>query len=164
LAVDSRAAVYSASGAVYGCDVRTGKRIRLGSATVCIATTRVDRAALAGEIAAYGSERCGVDTGGAAVIVRRLSDGKQLKSYPAITVGLLPESYQSVGSIVVKRDQATAWIATVHSIIGRGSQVAVYRNGGLLDSGGGIAPGSLRLHGAKLSWRHGAMTRTATLR
>jgi len=138
--------------------------MRLGSSTVCIATSRIDKAALAGAVAAYGVETCGVDTGAASVVVRRLSDGKRLKSYAAATAGLLPESYQSVSSIVVRGDAGVAWISVVHSIGGGGTHIAVYRNGSLLDSSPGIAPGSLRLHGSTLSWRRGAAMRTATLR
>ena len=36
--------------------------------------------------------------------------------------------------------------------------------GTVLDSGGAIAPGSLRLRGSTLTWRHGGATREATLR
>jgi hypothetical protein len=39
----------------------------------------------------------------------------------------------------------------------------VHANRRLLDSGTGIVPTSLRLHGSTLSWRDGASTRTATL-
>jgi hypothetical protein len=164
LASDRQAAVYSLHGSVYSCDARTGRRMRLGSATVCVATSRVDKATLAGALAAYGVETCGVDTGGAEVVVRRLSDGKQLKRYPAATTGFSPESYQSVSSIVVRGDGAVAWISVVRSIIGRGTHVAVYRNGSVLDSTPGIAAGSLRLHGSTLSWTRGSTTPTATLR
>ncbi len=164
LASDPLVAVYSLHGSVDSCDTKSGKRVRLGSAAVCIASARVDRAVVAGGLVAYGLETCGVDTGGASVTVRRARDGKQLKNYPAATTGLLPEAYQAVTSIVLKRDAGVAWIATVHSIIGRGTSVAVYRNGRLLDSGPGIGPRSLRLHGTTLSWQHGASERNATLR
>jgi hypothetical protein len=163
LASNKHAAIYSQQGAVYACDAATGKRTRLGSATVCIGTARVENPMLAGAIAAYGVETCGVDTGGASVVVRRLSDGKQLKSYPAITVGLLPESYASIGSLAVKRDGSVAWIASNHSIIGKGTSIAVYRNGSLLDSGSAIKPSSLRLKRSRLSWQDGSQTRTAKL-
>jgi hypothetical protein len=162
-ASNGHAAVYTAHGAYYACDVATGTRIKLGSATLCIGSARFDHAALAGDLVAYGIERCGVDTGTASVLVRRLSDGERLKSFPAITIGTLPESYQSVSSIVIRRDGAVAWISGAHSIIGRGTRVAVYGNGRLLDSGLAIGPASLRLNGTTLSWKHGSETRTATL-
>jgi hypothetical protein len=95
--------------------------------------------------------------------VLRVSDRKQLKSLPAITGAIGPEAYQSVDSLVVKRDGSVAWIATVNSIIGRGSDVEVHANGKRLDSGNAIAPKSLKLSGSQLTWRHGTATRSATL-
>src|SRR5205807_5844094 len=90
----------------------------LGQAKVCVASTRVDHLALAGDVVAYGLQQCGVDTGIASVPVRRLSDGKRLSWYSAVTGSVGPESFESVNSIVVKRDGAVAWIATLNSIIG----------------------------------------------
>lgn len=122
---------------------------------------------VAGEFAAYGVEECGVDTGSTQVVVRRLSDGKRLRDAAATTPPGV-ESYQSVSSLVLKADGAVAWIGDGRSIVRRGHKIEVYKadSGGsvrLLDSGLAIAPGSLRLHGSKLTWTHGAAVRTATL-
>jgi hypothetical protein len=163
MAADHRVQVYALSGSVYACDVASAKPIRLGSATICIARVCVRKAAVAGELVAYGAETGGVDSGSAAVNVLRLSDGKQLHSFAAITGAIGPEAYQSVDSLVVKRDGSVAWISTVNSIIGRGSDTEVHANGHRLDSGSGIAPNSLRLSGSTLSWRHGTATHSATL-
>jgi hypothetical protein len=164
---DSRAQVYALRNAVYGCDARTGRSTRLGNTTVCIAAARVDRTALAGNIVAYGVDRCGVDAGFTSVVVRRLSDGQRLASYGAVNGPGLVESFQSIGSIVVKSDASVAWIGAEHSIIGRGSQIEVDRaqrgRRVLLDSGSGIVGSSLRLRGSTLTWRHASATRTATL-
>jgi hypothetical protein len=160
---DARAQVYALGKAIYACDQRTRHTTRLGQATVCIGTARVDHMALAGDVVAYGLDRCGVDTGSTTVIVRRISDGKQLHSYAAITGPGLVESYQTIDALIVTSKGLVAWIATDSSIIGRGRRIEVHGNGRLLDSGAGIARTSLRLHGSTLSWRDGGSTRTATL-
>jgi hypothetical protein len=159
--------VYAVGKLVYGCDRGTRQSTMLGDTTACIAAARVDRVALADSIVAYGVNRCGVDTGFALVVVRRLSDGKRLASYAAIGGPRLVESYQSIGSIVVKRNGSVAWIGSEHSIIGQGSRIevdAVQRGKrSTLDSGSGIVASSLRLRVSTLSWRHGTATRTASL-
>ena len=163
MASDQRIDVYSLGSSVYGCVKSSGKTIRLGSSQLCIATTLVDRAAVGGDLTAYGAERCGVDTGSASVSVLRLSDGKQLHSFAAVIGPIGPESYQSVNSLVVKSGGAVAWIATARSIVGHGTRIEVHANGHLLDSGAGIVGSSLRLRGSTLTWRHGTATRSATL-
>jgi hypothetical protein len=146
---------------VYGC---TGaKQYRLGNATNCPRAALVRPVTVAGAVAAYGLEQCGVDTGSTEVIVRSLSSGKQLSADAATTGLQRPESYQAVGSLVLKGDGAVAWIAEAHSIVGGGQLIEVHRHGRLLDSGPAIALGSLRLRGSRLSWRHGSKIRTSTL-
>jgi hypothetical protein len=162
-AADRRVQVYSSHGSVYACEGLNGKRVRLGNATVGIGTKRVDQAAVASDLVAYGTQECGIDTGFASVTVLRLSDGKQLKNFASTSGSVGPESYQSVDAVVVKRDAAVAWIATVRSIIGHGARVEVHANNKLLDSGLGIDPNSLKLHGSQLTWRHGTTTQSATL-
>lgn len=162
---DSRAQVYALRQAIYGCDRGTRRTTKLGQTTTCVASARVDHLALAGDVVAYGLDRCGVDTGSASITVRRLSDGKRLHSFAALT-GAGPESYQSVTSLVVKPDGSVAWIATVHSIIvtSEGGAPEVHANGKLLEAGE-IELHSLRLHGSTLTWRDGAgKKRSATLR
>jgi hypothetical protein len=164
---DQRAQVYALQNAVYGCADRPRRTTKLGNTTVCVAAARVDRVALAGDIVAYGVDRCGVDTGFTTVVVRRLSDGKRLAGYAAVNDPGLLESYQSIGSIVVKSDGAVAWIGAEHSIIGQGSRIEVdgvqHGKRAVLDSGSGIVGSSLRLRGSTLTWRHASTTRTATL-
>jgi hypothetical protein len=163
MASGHRVQVYALNGSVYGCEIQSGKRVRLGNSHLCVAATLVDRAAVAGDLVAYGAERCGVDTGSATVSVLRLSDRKQLRSFAAVRGPVGPESFESVNSIVVKRGGAVAWIATAKSIVGHGTRIEVHANGQLLDAGGGIVGSSLRLHGSMLSWRDSGATRSATL-
>jgi hypothetical protein len=160
---DARAQVYALSKAMYACDRRSRRTTKLGNTTVCVATARVDGLALAGDVLAYGLDRCGVDAGSTTVTVRRLSDGKQLRNLAAITGPGLVESYTSINGLVVTPKGAVAWIATDTSIVAHGTRIEVHGNGRLLDSGSGIDTRSLRLHGSTLSWRHGGSTRTATI-
>ncbi len=154
---DSRAQVYSQGNLVYGCDRRTRRSTKLGSVTACVATERVDHVALAENIVAYGTDRCGVDAGFTVVVVRRLSDGKRLAGYEAVAGPGLVESYQSIGSIAVKSDGSVAWIGSERSIIGRGSRIEVDKvqrsKRVTLDSGPGIVASSLHLRGSTLTWR-----------
>jgi hypothetical protein len=169
LAASAVARVYVQGGAVYGCSDRTGRTTRLGQSRSCIATSRAGPAAVAGELAGYGLQTCGVDTGTAEVVVRRLSDGAVLRTQNATAGRRGPESYQSVGAIVVKSDGAVAWVGSAASIISHRAQLEVLAGDArgrtrVLDSGGAITPASLRLRGARLSWTDGGRTRSATLR
>jgi hypothetical protein len=160
--------VYSLNNLVYGCAVQNGRAFRLGHANRSIAESRVAPVAVAGKVAAYGLTSFGVDTVSATVEVRRLTDGAVLQDLPATNVARA-ESFQSVGSVVVKASGAVAWIGSVSSIISHGRAVVQVRAvdaGGqrTLDSSPGIDTGSLKLRGSTLSWRDGGVTRHATLR
>jgi hypothetical protein len=169
LADDGLVAVYSTGGKVYGCSSRTGHRTLLGNTGSCVRAKQVGVVAVAGVLGAYASESCGVDTGRTLVVVRRLTDGHQLSSEPSTTGALGAESYQSVGSLVVKRDGSVAWIGSWQSLASIGNKPAVqvhrFQRGhlSLLDSGSAIAVRSLALRGSRLSWKHGRATRTSTL-
>ncbi len=167
LAASRAARVYVTGNRVYGCSRHGTTSFLLGQRATCIQAVRVDPVVVAGKFAAYGSERCGVDTGNTAVIVRRLSDGKTLRS-AAATSPPGAESYQSVGSLVLKRDGAVAWIGMGSSIGQHTHRTEVYKadsHGSVqrLDSGDAIRPGSLVLSGSRLSWKHGDTVRHATL-
>jgi hypothetical protein len=168
LAASRTARVYSWHGAVYGCVDATGQLRKLGGAGVC---NRPDGAVapvtLAGTVLAYGLERCGVDTGSSTVVVLNLSTGIRRADVPAATLPAGAESYSSVTALVLRRDGAAGWIARSASLAGRRTIYEVHRFAGgkssLLDSGGSIAPGSLRLAGSLMTWRHGTATRSARL-
>lgn len=167
LAHNGVARVYTVRESVYGCSRASGRSYRLGSVTTCIRSARAGPVALAGAVVAYGLETCGVDTGSAVVIVERLSTGRKLRSLPATTGQRAPESYQQVGSLVVRSDGAVAWIGTASSIVRHSRSIEVQRadRRGLaqLDSGLALAPRSLRLRGTILSWRHADLVRSASL-
>jgi hypothetical protein len=159
--------IYAALGVAYGCVVPGGRSFRLGTVAL-FHRSRIEGVALGGRLAAYGFASMGVDTLSVQMIVRRLTDGAELASFPA-TNAVLPESFQSIGSAVVKDDGSVAWIGVD---IGIGlarhtTQVLEARpsdsKATLLDSGVGIDPSSLRLQAWTLSWRHGSSIRHATL-
>jgi len=163
----SRAArVYVQSGAVYGCAAGSRRRYLLGHASVCVNSDRVGPVAVAGRMAAYAVTTCGVDTGSAVVVVRRLSDGAHLFSHAAAdAVG--PEGYIAVTSVVATPAGAVAWIAHAHTIVGNHSATGVYARHGAgvskLDSGASIGLNSLRLSGSELSWQDGSRRRSSRL-
>ena len=167
LAAGSSARVYATGPTIYGCSARTGRVTRLGTSGPCNAAQHVGPFAIAGQLAAYGLETCGVDTGSSQVVVRRLSDGKVLLSEPAITGSLGPESFSSVTSVVVTTGGAVGWIGSGSSIVRHSEVIEVHSADQhaqrLLDSGASIDGSSLRLHGSRLSWRHGGTTRSAKL-
>ncbi len=131
-------------------------------------TPRLGPVTVAGRLAAYGLERCGIDTATATVVVTQLTDGKTLLSTPAIAHVPGPESFQAVKSIVAKRNGDVAWISMVSSLLAHLANMEVHRadarGRALLDAGTKIAPGSLRLHGSTVTWREGGRTRSAALR
>ncbi len=160
--------MYVVRNTVYGCSDRTGLRTRLGVKSSCVGNQLIGLVVVLGELAAYGDESCGVDTGSTRVIVRRLSDGLRLRQAAAVTGSLLPESYESVESLAMTDSGSVAWIATASSISRHGGmRVEVHaddrRGPRLLDSGAGIVPQSLTLRGSKLTWKHSGATRSATL-
>jgi hypothetical protein len=167
LAHDAVARVYASGGNAYGCVVGRGGKIRLGAVALSPGRAHVVAVHVAGRIAGYALLTFGVDTGVATVNVRRLTTGKIIVQRPATTrVGV--EAFQSVDSLVLKSDGAVAWIATASSI---GApkfirQVESFDGRAFrrLDSGPDVVASSLKLRGSRLSWRHGAFTRTATLR
>ena len=167
LAASAVARAYSAAGVVYGCAAGGARSYRLGQQTTCIMSARVAPVTVAGRLAAYGLEQCGVDTGFTEVVVLRLTDGTVLHE-PAATSPAGPESYQSVDSLVLRPDGAVAWIGTGSSL-GTGARLTEVRRldrrgEALLDAGSAVRTRSLRLRGSQLSWLHGAARRTATLR
>jgi hypothetical protein len=166
LAASRQARVYASGAAVYGCARGGQPSIRLGARRSCIGAERIGPVTVTGSLAAYGSEVCGVDTGLTRVVVRRLTDGRQLHSSPA-TGPVGPEAYETVDSLVLKGDGAVAWIATGFSLGRRDAVVEVWRSDrhgtARLGSGAGTRPRSLRLTGSRLRWRDGSRTRTAAL-
>lgn len=167
LAASGVARVYVAGKTAYGCSIHGSKPYRLGQRATCLGAPRVDPVQVSGELAAYGLEQCGVDTGSTQVVLRRLTDGRRLRSAPATTSPGV-ESYQSVGSLVLKSDGAVAWIGDGSSIVRHAHKIEVYKADShgsvrLIDAGAAVAPGSLRLRGSKLTWMHGSARRAATL-
>jgi hypothetical protein len=167
LAADHLARVYTSKGSIYGCANTVRHSYLLARSSRRPGQPQIGTLALAGVVVAYGETMTGVDTASAQVVVRRLDNGRTLRSLAAMNQPIGPESLQSVDSIVVKADGAVAWIATAHSIIRHRAQAEVDRDDrrgrSTLDTGSAIASTSLRLSGSSLSWRHGAATRTARL-
>lgn len=166
LASSSHARVYAAHGAAFGCATGGGRSFRLGRTSNCLGSDLVGPLVVAGEVAAYASERCGIDIGFTQVLVRNLRTGKRLSASPAVTAPG-PESFPSVDSLVARSDGAAAWIASAFSIGSHQIHVELRRIGAggemLLDSGAAIGRRSLRLHGERLTWRHGGAARSSTL-
>jgi hypothetical protein len=167
LAASHAARVYGSGHWVYGCAAGAGRTYRLGQRPTCIGPARIAPVMVTGTLAGYGSERCGVDTGSAEIVVRRLTDGKTLARLPATTTSVGAESYQSVTALVLNGAGAVAWIAVNRSIIGSGMAIEVRKHdatgSALLDSGAGIQTASLQRHGSQLTWRHGGQLRHARL-
>jgi hypothetical protein len=133
-----------------------------------IAEARVGPVAVAGDLAAYGLTKFGIDTVRATVVVRRLTDGTEVKELSA-TRAVGAEAFESIGSVVVMANGAVAWIGSEHSIAaGRRTAIEVHAAGAdgdrVLASGPRIDLASLRLHGSQLSWVDSGTTRHATLR
>jgi hypothetical protein len=166
LAASSQARVYTRSRIVYGC-AAGGRSFILGRAGLCVSANRVGPVAVAGRLAAYAIERCGVDTSSATVVVRRLSDGRSLFAHAGSSLPPGPESFESVGSIAVSGGGGAAWIASLSSIVSHQRHTQVLERAGartrVLATGSDIASGSLRRKGNRVTWRQGGSTRAAAL-
>jgi hypothetical protein len=170
IASSGQARVYAWEGGVYGCSFAHGRAFRLGNTAEALHQSRVQLVVVAGADAAYALASAGVDTVSATVVVRRLTDGSRLARFAATRSGLV-EGVRSVTSLALKSDGAVAWIGVAHSIVAHRQVIEVHGASAsaaasanrVLDSGPGIAPQSLRLHGSTLTWRHGHATRHATL-
>jgi hypothetical protein len=118
-------------------------------------------------VAVYAAARCGTDTGSATVVARRMSDGTQLFSRPAIAASAGPEAYQSVSSIVVTRSGKAAWIASDHSIVSHHFQAQVLAGSSagvrVLQTATNISRKSLRLRGSTVTWVAGGVKHSAGL-
>jgi hypothetical protein len=153
---------------VLGCAFRGSLRrpVVLGHTGTCVGQDRVGPVALSGVMAAFASERCGIDTGTTEVIVRRLSDGRPVSASAAATVPGA-ESYTTVSALRVRSDGAVAWIALATSLGTSRREIEVRavdaRGMRLLDSGLGIGIHSLRLAGAVVSWTDAGGRRSARL-
>ena len=168
LAHSSQGRVYVQTKTVYGCAVGGSRPVRLGGTGPCPgASNNVGLVAVAGKKAAYTVRTCGVDTSSTLVIVRRLSDGRLLSSHAATEGSPAPESFESVGSIVVNSSGAVAWIGSVDSIATHHTKIQVLEQSGgsvrTLDQGSSIKLASLKLNGSKLSWEHGGSRQSASL-
>jgi hypothetical protein len=163
------ARVYASGGNVFGCSKAAAGSVELGQTRSCIRRPEVGPVRVRGEIAGYGVRLCGVDTGEGEIVVRRLDDRRILHRAAAVRASTGPESYSQVASLVLGLGGSVAWVGTSQSIVTQAGGVtevhAIDRVGSrLLDSGSTVRPGSLRLHGARVTWRHGSATRSATLR
>jgi len=158
------ARVYISGRSVLGCAAGGGGTHGLGSAGRCPGAPHVGVVALAGATAAYALRTCGVDTSSAQVVVRALSSGRRRHAFDAVSAVLGPESFVTVGSIVVTGSGDVAWIGSASSIVShrRVTQVLSAASGTprVLASGPRIALGSLRLSGSTLSWRIGRTRQT----
>ena len=168
LAVDAEARVYSLGKKVYGCANGATRRYLLGSTGFCVNAHAVGAVVrLAAGYAGYSVSTCGVDNGTTIVYVRRLTDGTITQQHIATTV-VGVESHQTVNSLVVRSDGAVAWIATADSIgapkLVRQVERMDSHGFALLDSGGGVAPNSLDLHGTLISWTDHGTVHEAKLR
>jgi hypothetical protein len=142
----------------YGCLERAGRLVKLGG-DACLGggAGSVSLPRLAGDAVGYVLMICGVDTGNAEVRSVDLRSGRVLRSSSANLLPSAPESFASASDLVVRADGALAWISTTSSIVRHGSSTEVDRVDGrgtrMLDHGTGVVTGSLRLSGARLSWK-----------
>jgi hypothetical protein len=167
LGSSSQARVYASHGSVFGC-ARGSRSFLIGQSGTCLGGhARIVPVAVTGVLAAYGSERCGVDTGSSTVLVQRLSTGAVLSQQAASSTSAGAESYTMVSAIVLARDGAVAWISVSNSIVGGRhiSQVHALDRHGLrvLDQGRAIDSARLRLQGSTVSWKHAGHWRSAKL-
>jgi hypothetical protein len=167
LAVAGAARLYSQGGVLYGCVA--ARRTRLGalSGTKPFPATRVALYALSSRYAAFDRSDMGVDTFASTVALVDLRSGATIATAPGTTPSNRPESFITVGSMVVDPRGTLAWI-------GRRSAIGVLRptvevhilsaaGARLVASASDIAARSLKLDGETLTWREGGTSRSVVL-
>jgi hypothetical protein len=161
-------AVFATEDAFAAC-TGTSRPVRLGGRLPTPGLfRRVSTFRLAGHDVAFVVNRDGPGRSPATVRVIDLRARKTISARPATGRDSRPDRSDEVTSLVVRRDGAVAWIAVARvGSAGSGErEVDAARSHGKarrLDSGGGIARRSLRLHGRQLSWRHDGHRRSARL-
>jgi hypothetical protein len=123
---------------------------------------------LAGHDVAFVVNHDGPGRSPATVKVIDLQARKTISAHPATADDSRPDRSDEVTSLVVRDDGAVAWIAVTRvgpagSAEREVDAARAHRHARRLDSGGGIARRSLRLHGRTLSWRHNGRRRSARL-
>jgi hypothetical protein len=158
-------------GRAYGCLFAVGRHYGVSNAA---------NYTLAGRYVAYDSESFGPDgTESLYVAVRNLRNGHFAHAAPIYKDDAFEEAEApgAITDLVLKRNGSVAWISCFANNAHRRPcfpspdpdlpyQVwrADTRGRKMLDASDGVARRSLRRDGSTLSWRHGAETRTATLR
>ncbi len=120
---------------------------------------------VAGRLAAFGAQICGVDTGSRIARVQQLTDGHTLFTHPVVsTAG--PESY-TTGTAIAADGTDVAWVAHSSSIVCHAQCTAVYAAAGAtvhrLNIASAIVPGSLRLSGHDVRWQSASRRRSGRL-
>jgi hypothetical protein len=167
LAGAGSARLYSQGGELYGC--LAARRTRLGalSASRPFPATKIALYALSGRYAAFDRTDMGVDTFASTVALVDLRSGATIASAPGTTPANRPESFITVGSMVVDARGTLAWIGERRSIGVLSPTVEVHTlsaaGAKLLASASDIAARSLKLNGEMLTWREGGKLRSRNL-
>jgi hypothetical protein len=167
LRVSGAARIYSQGSVLYGC--LGTRRTRLGPlrGTVPFPATRVTLYALSDRYAGIDRVQMGVDTFNSAVSLVDLRTGATLATAPAAAPEPRPESFITVGSMVVDARGTLAWIGQRSAIGVPAPSFEVHAlnaaSDRLLAAGAAIAAKSLTLRGETISWREHGRTRSATL-
>jgi hypothetical protein len=168
VAAAGRARLYVEGSELFGC--LGSARTLLGGAPGArrVGATRVARFALASPYAGIATLLMGVDTLASSVSIVDLRTRATVASTPATTLERLPESFVDVSAIAIDDRGTAAWIGSrsaigaptpiyeVHTLTSAGAER-------LLASSAAIAPDSLRLRGATLSWRQDGRRRIVTI-
>jgi hypothetical protein len=148
---------------VFGCTFASGHVVSLG------ATVRqsVGHVALGGTFAGYGLRQMGVDTSFTRVRVMDLRTGRVIVDAAATSQPMRPESFTDVTVLVLNAHGHVAWIGSMSSIGLNETTYEVRKVDGpaeaLLDASSQIDPTSLHRHGRRITWKHGRVTRSASL-
>jgi hypothetical protein len=156
---------------VFGCSLRTGKAILLGSTAIDLtgAHMMIDSriVVLSGSRVAYSLTEGGEDFNQVYVALRNLVTGKVERRPNAGPGPLGPENFSKVTKIGVNKAGAFAWISTGSSIGGDSAdEVAAVNTTGeevVFDTAADIDLHSLKLQGDRLSWTDGGAPHSAVL-
>jgi hypothetical protein len=174
VAANRRVRIFNARHRVYGdltfgCLRDANRAYVLGIVGECQNNDVVDTAVVAGTLAALNVNTCSLTSSESEVALVDLRTGRVEFASPPTSLPFDPDGYDAIRGMAVTAAGRLAWVA-VRVAHGAIVAVEVRRRARdpkgrpvLLDSSTDIDPRSLRREGSLLTWRHGAVLRSAAM-
>jgi hypothetical protein len=156
-------------GLTFGCLRSANRAYVLGIVGECQNNDVIDTAVVAGTLAALNINTCSLTSSESEIALVDLRTGRVAFASPPTSLQFDPDAYDAIRGMAVTAAGRLAWVA-VRVAHGANVAVEVRRRARdpkaspvLLDGSTDIDPRSLRRTGSLLTWRHGAVLRSAAM-